>query len=217
MDEVEIDTIIKPAAFVRIKFDNIASEYIYEVIEPQLTDDESELLDLLKGSLTVTLNLTDRKKPEERSEMLRQGTDELLKNFDIVLNPVSKERILYYLRRDFIGYGVIDVMMIDPNVEDCSCDGVGIPLYIFHRKYGSIKSNIMFNDDWSWTPSWSGWPRSAASTSPWPTRCWMPPSPTVRVSTQRWASTSPSGAPPSPSGGSRRTRSPRWTWSSSRP
>ncbi len=147
VDEVEINTIIKPAAYVRIKFDNIASEYIYEVIEPKLTDDERELLDLLKESLTMTLNLADRKKPEERTEVLRQGMNELLKNFDIVLNTVSADRIFYYLHRDFVGYGVINVMMIDPNVEDCSCDGVSIPLYIFHRKYGSIKSNIQFNDE----------------------------------------------------------------------
>ena len=38
-------------------------------------------------------------------------------------------------------------MMTDPNVEDCSCDGVDIPLFIFHRKYGSIKSNIRFEKE----------------------------------------------------------------------
>ncbi|MCI4368716.1 MAG: type II/IV secretion system ATPase subunit, partial [Thermoplasmata archaeon] len=46
--------------------------------------------------------------------------------------------------RDFIGYGVVDVPMTDSEVEDISCDGVGIPLYIYHRKYGSIRSNLKF-------------------------------------------------------------------------
>ncbi|MFA5312743.1 MAG: type II/IV secretion system ATPase subunit, partial [Methanomassiliicoccales archaeon] len=147
VDEVEVNTIVKPSAFVRIKFDNVASEYIYEVIEPQMTKDEKDLLDILKESLTITLNLTDEKKPDERTQIVKKGMDELLKAFNISLNPVSKERIMYYLRRDFIGYGVIDVMMTDPNVEDCSCDGVDIPLYIFHRKYGSIKSNIRFDNE----------------------------------------------------------------------
>ncbi|MCE5295917.1 MAG: type II/IV secretion system ATPase subunit [Euryarchaeota archaeon] len=147
VDEVEVNTIVKPSAFVRIKFDNVASEYIYEVIEPQMTKDEKDLLDILKESLTITLNLTDEKKPDERTHIVKQGMEELLKAFNISLNPVSKERIMYYLRRDFIGYGVIDVMMTDPNVEDCSCDGVDIPLYIFHRKYGSIKSNIRFDTE----------------------------------------------------------------------
>jgi flagellar protein FlaI len=147
VDEVEVNTVIKPSAFVRIKFDNTASEYIYEVIEPQMTPDEKDLRDILKGSLTVTLNLNRDKKTEDRAKAIRKGMEELLKTFNISLNPVSKERIFYYLRRDFVGYGVIDVMMIDPNVEDCSCDGVDIPLYIFHRKYGSIKSNVRFLTD----------------------------------------------------------------------
>lgn len=147
VDEVEVNTIVKPAAFVRIKFDNTSSEYIYEVIEPQLTPDEKDLLDILKESLTITLNLTDEKRPEERGLLVKKGMEELLKTFNVTLNPVSKERILYYLKRDFVGYGVIDVMMIDPNVEDVSCDGVNIPLYIFHRKYGSIKSNVKFYTD----------------------------------------------------------------------
>ena len=36
--------------------------------------------------------------------------------------------------------------MHDPNIEDISCDGVGIPVYVFHRKpeYGQMKTNIVF-------------------------------------------------------------------------
>jgi flagellar protein FlaI len=147
VDEVEVTPILKPYSFVRIKFDNTSSEYIYEVIEPHLSDDEMYLLDMLKSSLIVTLNLTVRKNGKEKMDILRKATDELLRVFDVSPNALSKERILYYLRRDFIGYGAIDVMMLDANVEDCSCDGVNIPLYIFHRKYGSIKSNVKFEKE----------------------------------------------------------------------
>jgi len=57
---------------------------------------------------------------------------------------VSKERVLYYVLRDFLRFGAIDVTMLDPQVEDISCDGVGVPFYIYHRKYGSIPSNLRF-------------------------------------------------------------------------
>ncbi len=114
VDEVEVTPVYKPYSFVRIKFDNTSSEYIYEVIEPHLTEDEMYLLDMLKSSLIVTLNLTIRKTPKEKLEILRKATDELLRVFDVSPNALSKERILYYLRRDFIGYGAIDVMMHGP-------------------------------------------------------------------------------------------------------
>jgi archaeal flagellar protein FlaI len=147
IDEVEVTKVIPPYTFVRIKYDNTASEYLYEVIEPQLTEDESTLLDVLKRALVLTLNLADVENQKEKEAVLRSGTDTLMKQMNVSLNPISKERISYFLRRDFIGYGVIDVMMTDPNVEDCSCDGVGIPLFIFHRKYGSIRSNIKFDKE----------------------------------------------------------------------
>jgi flagellar protein FlaI len=147
IDEVEVAKITPPYTFVRIRYDNTASEYLYEVIEPKMTEDEKSLLDVLKRALVLTLNLADADDLKEKEAVLRSGTETLMKQMSISLNPISKERITYYLKRDFIGYGVIDVMMSDPNVEDCSCDGVDIPLFIFHRKYGSIRSNIKFEKD----------------------------------------------------------------------
>jgi len=147
VDEVEISQILEPYTYVRIKFDNVASEYLYEVIEPSLTEDESVLLEMLKNSVVLTINQAEGKMDREKESILRSVTDDLLKTVGVNLTMESRERIHYYLRRDFIGYGAIDVMMIDPNVEDCSCDGVRIPLYIFHRKYGSIKSNVHFETD----------------------------------------------------------------------
>lgn len=147
IDEVEIQPITKPYTYVRIKYDNVANEYLYEVIEPTLTEDEETVLEVLKSSLIMSLNLAENRTKEEKVIILSKAMDRLLREFGVTLHPISKDRILYYLKRDFIGFGVIDVMMIDPNVEDLSCDGVGIPLYVYHRKYGSIRSNIIFNKE----------------------------------------------------------------------
>ena len=147
IDEVEVIETSPPYTFVRIKFDNTASEYLYEVIEPALTDDERDLLDVIKRALVLTLNFADVDDQKEKEAILRSGTDILMREMNVSPNPISKERIAYYLTRDFIGYGVIDVMMTDPNVEDCSCDGINVPLFIFHRKYGSIRSNIRFEKE----------------------------------------------------------------------
>lgn len=147
IEEVEVVPIEDPYSFVRINYDSTAGEYLYEVIEPKLSADESALLDVLKSSLIVSLNLTEAKEIEEKRDVLNRATERLLNKLAVEINPISKERIMYYLRRDFTGYGVINVMMIDPNIEDASCDGVDIPLYIYHRKYGSIKSNIKFEQE----------------------------------------------------------------------
>jgi flagellar protein FlaI len=37
--------------------------------------------------------------------------------------------------------------MRDPNIEDISCDGVNRPVYIWHRNYESIETNLEFDSD----------------------------------------------------------------------
>ncbi|MCX8174092.1 MAG: type II/IV secretion system ATPase subunit [Thermoplasmata archaeon] len=144
INEIEVQTIQPGYSYVRIKYDTISNEYLYEVIEPVLTTDEEFILDFLKGKLIDAFEMIELEDPKEREKYLRELAIKVLRENEIHLNPVSKERILYYVVRDFIGYGLIGVPMIDPNVEDISCDGVRIPIYIFHRKYGSIKSNLRF-------------------------------------------------------------------------
>lgn len=147
VDEVEIVPIKQNYAYVRIKYDNRANEYLYEVIEPKLSEDEKDVLNLLKETLVASVEHMTGVSQEEKEKYLRRMVEQLMMRLGITLNPISKERVMYYIIRDFIGYGVINVMMIDPNVEDCSCDGVGVPLYIYHRKYGSIRSNLKFTSD----------------------------------------------------------------------
>ncbi|MBU1940551.1 MAG: type II/IV secretion system ATPase subunit [Candidatus Thermoplasmatota archaeon] len=59
----------------------------------------------------------------------------------------SKKRVFYYLFRDFLGYGRIDVIMKDDGIEDISCDGHETPIFIYHRKYEAIETNVYFSGE----------------------------------------------------------------------
>ncbi len=63
------------------------------------------------------------------------------------LPDVSWYKILYHAERDMVGFGKIDPLMRDPNIEDISCDGVGKPVYIWHRVFESIETNLQFESD----------------------------------------------------------------------
>ena len=56
-------------------------------------------------------------------------------------------KIFYFVKRDTVGYGIIDPLMHDSNIEDISCDGSGVPVFISHRVFGSLKTNIQFKDE----------------------------------------------------------------------
>src|SRR5512136_807208 len=63
------------------------------------------------------------------------------------LPDVSWYKILYHAERDLVGFGKIDPLMRDPNIEDISCDGVKKPVYVWHRKYESVETNLTLDSD----------------------------------------------------------------------
>ena len=63
------------------------------------------------------------------------------------LPDVSWYKILYHAERDLVGFGKIDPLMRDPNIEDISCDGVHKSVYIWHRNYESLETNLEFESD----------------------------------------------------------------------
>jgi len=145
MNEIEIQPVLRNYSYVRILYDTLANEYFYETIEPKLLEEEEELLGVLKEILVENLELLEEEGNQSRENYLRRIVDGLIRELGVELHPVSKERILYYIYRDFNRYGPIDAVMIDTQVEDISCDGVRVPFYIYHRKYGSIPSNLKFD------------------------------------------------------------------------
>jgi archaeal flagellar protein FlaI len=148
MKELEVVPINPPYSYARITYNDRTKEYLYEVIEPQLTKHERDLVDHLKstlgrimGSETATLD------PNDKRTYLRGEVESYLKTRDISLSPLSVERLVYYIQRDYVGYGPVDAMILDPAVEDISCDGVEVPLFVFHGKYESVRANVSFTDE----------------------------------------------------------------------
>ncbi len=144
MSEVVVTPIMDNYSYVRILYDNLSNEHFYEAIEPKLSLEEQELMVVLKELIIENLEITQEADPEIREDYLRSDVEKLLRDMGIRLHPLPKERIMYYIIRDFVRYGAIDVVMTDPMVEDISCDGVGVPFYIYHREYGSVPSNLKF-------------------------------------------------------------------------
>lgn len=145
ISEIEIAPVEKPYSYVRILYDNFNNEYIYEIIEPPITKEDEDNIEKIKEMLIRKLQLEELATLEEKKRVLFKMALETVKEMELSIDSLTFERYKYYLYRDFLGYGKIQVPMIDTEVEDISCDGVNIPIYIYHRKYGSIRSNIKFD------------------------------------------------------------------------
>jgi flagellar protein FlaI len=62
------------------------------------------------------------------------------------LTEYQVEKLLYYLKRDFIGYERIDAIKHDINVEDISCDGYNSPVFVYHSDHEQIISNVYHDE-----------------------------------------------------------------------
>ena len=51
------------------------------------------------------------------------------------------------LLRDIIGYGEIDSLIQDDELEEIMIIGINKPVFVYHRKYGMMKTNIRFSDE----------------------------------------------------------------------
>ncbi|MBN2488596.1 MAG: type II/IV secretion system ATPase subunit [Methanosarcinaceae archaeon] len=146
--EIDLYEINAPYAYVRIVHEPELHEYQYHVIEPVLTEKEKELLETVKTRLIESLDVNLKSIADESArQYLKKRINKLLKDYRINLSTKNREKIVYYITRDFVGYGEIDAMMRDTNIEDISCDGPLTPIYIYHKKYNSIPSNVNFEDD----------------------------------------------------------------------
>jgi flagellar protein FlaI len=83
-----------------------------------------------------------------KGQILRRKALELLGYYSIELSPRSTHKILHFLNRNYVGYGKLDAILKDPHIEDISCDGVGIPIFLYHTVYKNIETNLTFSEDY---------------------------------------------------------------------
>ncbi len=140
--------LIEPYAYAVIKRDPRYHTLVYNVVEPFLNEEEKAILEKLKQSLVSTINVSLRaiKNQEELMRFLEEQTQTLIAEYDFDLSPDQYLKLMYYIYRDFVGLNEIEPLMQDPYIEDISVDGIGIPVYVLHQRYGSLRTNIVWND-----------------------------------------------------------------------
>ena len=119
----------------------------YLLFEPSLSDFEYELLERLHEDLRDVLILTSDEIRKDRKQILLEKMQRLVDDYGLSLEPTTMFKLQYFLIRNFIGWSRIDPLMKDPMLEDISCDGNNIPLFLYHRQYRNIMTNIMFESD----------------------------------------------------------------------
>ena len=139
--------LLPPFSYVNIIYNEEKASYLYFVDELRLNSQEKQIFDNLYRLLEESLESPTEKTANSTFE---EHLDAILKDnekFFQANSNASLEKVKYYLRRDVSGFGIIDPLMHDINIEDISCSGTDKPIYVWHRNYDSIPTNIRFGSE----------------------------------------------------------------------
>ncbi len=142
----EVYPLNEPYAYAAITRDPTTGGMLYYVIEPTLLEEEKEHYSNLRNILIEELDVDVRKIPtkEAAEKLLREQVENIVKAYKLKIEAETLDKLMYYLNRDLVNLGRIDPLMRDHMLEDISCDGPGVPLYVWHRQYESIPTNVQF-------------------------------------------------------------------------
>ncbi len=150
-DKTKIDVryaLISPYAYVHIYWDAKSSEVFYNLEEPVLEEIEKTVLEKLEKGMRelININILVNRTTEAMIEYINKTARLLITELNMKISESSYRKIFYYLFRDFIGLNEIEPLTKDYFIEDIECNGINTPIYIVHRIYRNIRTNVMFTD-----------------------------------------------------------------------
>ena len=150
-DITQIDVtypVIKPYANIHIFWDKENSELVYKVEEPELNEKEKNDLKVVEAGLTELINISyiNFENTDIIIEFLEKNLRIIMDEFGLKLSKETFLKFMYYIYRDFIGMDIVEPLLQDYFIEDIECNGFGTPIYIVHRKYRNLRTNVIFQD-----------------------------------------------------------------------
>ena len=146
-EEIERYWLDEPFCFVVILYNELLNDYLYQIVEPKLDEFEEIFLTEIKDRLRDVLLVENIDRLADKEKILEEKILIILKDYAIKFTPLMLGKIIYYVKRDFVRLGKIDPLMYDDGIEDISGNGHDKPVFLYHKKYSNISTNIYFEED----------------------------------------------------------------------
>ncbi|MEK6855243.1 MAG: type II/IV secretion system ATPase subunit [Nanoarchaeota archaeon] len=140
--------LMPPYASTHIYWNTKLNELVYELEEPIINDYEKKVLEKIESAMLelINVNVAVEKTVEATSDYIDKTARLLINELNIKISKDSYSKIFYYLFRDFIGMNEVDPLLKDYFIEDIECNGASTPIFVIHRVYRNLRTNVIFND-----------------------------------------------------------------------
>jgi flagellar protein FlaI len=146
-EEVERYWVNRPFAYVTVLYDESTNTNRYHVVEPSLDEFDEYVREDVIRALRSDLMYREFEGKRERAAVFESEVPRIMREHAATIDDGTLQQILYYLRRDFVDHGKIDPIMRDRHVEDISCDGSEMPVFVYHHDYRDLRTNLAFSEE----------------------------------------------------------------------
>lgn len=129
--------------FSRVKIKVLPNEILYELIVPPNPLPPREYDDFKRYVFHVVSKYTTE---VDESSLWNAFLEVVSRKY----RHMSKEELgalWYSLYNDCLRAGKITPLLMDPNIEDVTCNGYNLPVYVYHKKYTYLKTNVIFTQE----------------------------------------------------------------------
>lgn len=122
---------------------------IYEIRLPKLSREEEELFKRIKDRAITELQIDPSAFPdlEERRRVFMNAVRRMIKEEAPHFSEGRIEVLTEMIVQSMIGYGKLDPLVRDDNLEEIMVIGTNRPVYVWHRRFNMCKTNIIFPEE----------------------------------------------------------------------
>ncbi len=139
---------------ITITIERIKGEFVplYQVSISSISKTTEFLLERIRQELIKRVNLgvvdiTDTKKSELVEEKFSETIKDLISKYFPDTDDETKSFLTSYLIAKSLGLGSIQLLMADQNLEELVVNQSTEPVWVYHKKYGWLKTNIFMRDE----------------------------------------------------------------------
>ncbi|MBQ7927265.1 MAG: CpaF family protein [Methanobrevibacter sp.] len=124
----------------------------YDIVKQNYSPEEKVLLGEIRENL-VDLAISSGENFQANDEKLLNDIKNFLfmrfsdENQNINISRQYLDTLSQKFLRDINGYGEIDPLIQDDNLEEIMINGINKPIFVYHREHGMMKTNIQFSDE----------------------------------------------------------------------
>ncbi len=146
--KAEIEAVLEEKGGHRIVREKGEKNPVYMVSLPRISADEKGLLEEVEKRAISEIKVDPSTIAEDVAEgLFTDWVLQVMKRYYSEIRPSKRDGFAKLIVQNMIGYGLLELLLKDDDLEEIMVVGTKKPVYVNHGEYDVLKTNIVFDSD----------------------------------------------------------------------